>query len=489
MSRACKSDSYNSCDRRKQTASSPARLVRLVAITVATAFSITVVLTAGPAAANPPFGGTIFIDPDIVTPSDPTTYQTAVSAGQGFRWMYDRRVNNWVYLNAYLVNASFDDGLSIEIQVNPEFGSAAAALAQATTYAPAIGQLSTTLRRDVQTVWIHRGLEPFGGGNNNLLIHTEQADAYVASGILEETLIHEASHTSLDADHAASQGWLAAQSADGGFISTYARDNPTREDIAESFLTWVAVRHRPDRISQQLYDTIIQTIPNRIAYFDSQSLDMYPITGGPPPPPTTVMPPSTTTTTPPSTTTTLASWDGCPSVLQPSCIPAGQARMQVLEKAEGKEKMKLQWRRLGAYATRSQFGNPVSGQTVAALCIYDQSGSLVQDFVIDRAGQFCESGRCWKASGSEGYAYKDKVLAADGISKLRFSGGSDKGKVDAAGRNKAAKGHTSLPVGVAAGLAGSSSPTIQFVTSGGLCIGATMTAVQRDDGLNFQAVR
>jgi hypothetical protein len=447
------------------------------------------VVTAGSAAANPPFSGTIFIDPDIVTASDLTTYQSAVSAGQGYRWMYDRRVNNWVYLNAYLVNASFDDGLSIEIQVNPEFGSAAEALAQAQTYAPAIGQLSTALRRDVQTVWIHRGLEPFGGGNNNLLIHTEQADAYVASGILEETLIHEASHTSLDADHAASQGWLAAQSADGEFISTYARDNPTREDIAESFLTWVAVRHRPDRISQQLYDTIIQTIPNRIAYFDSQSLDMYPITGGPPPPPTTVMPPSTTTTTPPSTTTTLPSWDGCPSVLQASCIPAGQARMQILEKAAGKEKMKLQWRRLGANATRAQFGNPVSGQTVAALCIYDQSGNLVQDFVIDRARQLCGSGRCWKASGAEGYAYKDKVLAADGISKLRFSGGSEKGKVDAAGRNKAAKGNASLPVGVAAGLAGSSSPTIQFVTSGGLCIGATMTSVQRDDGLNFQAVR
>ena len=117
-------------------------------------------VTAGSAAANPPFSGTIFIDPDIVTASDLTTYQSAVSAGQGYRWMYDRRVNNWVYLNAYLVNASFDDGLSIEIQVNPEFGSAAEALAQAQTYAPAIGQLSTALRRDVQTCLLYTSPSP-----------------------------------------------------------------------------------------------------------------------------------------------------------------------------------------------------------------------------------------------------------------------------------------------------------------------------------------
>jgi hypothetical protein len=129
----------------------------------------------------------------------------------------------------------------------------------------------------VQTVWIHKGLQPFGGGNNNLLIHTEQADDYIASGILEEALVHEASHTSLDAAHAAAPGWLAAQTADDEFISTYARDNPTREDIAESFLPWLAVRYRPDRITAALAGTITRTIPNRLAYFDSKSFVMAPV--------------------------------------------------------------------------------------------------------------------------------------------------------------------------------------------------------------------
>ncbi len=199
--------------------------------------------------------------------------------------MYDRRVSAFITLNAFLFNATFDDGLAAEIQVNPEFGDSTEAGIEANKYATAIGRLPTVLRKDVQTVWIHKGNQPFGGGNNNLLIHTEQGDAYVAAGILEETFVHEAAHTSLDAQHASASGWLAAQSADPEFISTYARDNPTSEDIAESFLTWLAVRHRRGRISDSLANTITSTIPNRLTYFDNQNFNMYPVVA----PPATVL--------------------------------------------------------------------------------------------------------------------------------------------------------------------------------------------------------
>jgi len=93
-------------------------------------------------------------------------------------------------------------GLTTEIQVNPEFGNSEVALAEAEKYAEVIGRLPTALRNDVETVWIHKGTEPFGGGNNNLLIHIGQAEIYMNDGILEETFVHEASNTSLDASHA-----------------------------------------------------------------------------------------------------------------------------------------------------------------------------------------------------------------------------------------------------------------------------------------------
>jgi hypothetical protein len=190
--------------------------------------------------------------------------------------MFDRRVNNWITVDAYLFNATFDDGLSVEVQVNPEFGSAELAQAPAEKYAIVIGRLPSTLRKDVQTVWIHKGTELFGGGNNNLLIHIGQADVYESEGILEETFVHEASHTSLDHPHATAAGWVAAQDKDPTFISTYARDNPTREDIAETVLLYLAVRHGQDRIPSEIESTVLKTIPNRIQYLDGLTWDLYP---------------------------------------------------------------------------------------------------------------------------------------------------------------------------------------------------------------------
>jgi hypothetical protein len=108
----------------------------------------------------PPFSGTIFIDPDIVTANDPSAYQSIEDKGQGERTMFDRRVNNWITRNAFLFEARFDDGLKIEVQVNPEFGTSDAGKTEALRYMHAIGQLPTSLHKDVQTVWLHQGLQP-----------------------------------------------------------------------------------------------------------------------------------------------------------------------------------------------------------------------------------------------------------------------------------------------------------------------------------------
>ena len=134
---------------------------------------------------------------------------------------------------------------------------------------------------EVQTDEAFRNLDTMlragGGGNNNLLIHTGSiAQGYIAEGILEETFVHESAHTSLDAYHAASPGWLAAQAADMEFISTYARDNPTQEDVAESFLPWLMLQLAGDRIDPAMKQTIEATIPARLAYFDAQGFDLRP---------------------------------------------------------------------------------------------------------------------------------------------------------------------------------------------------------------------
>jgi hypothetical protein len=235
-------------------------------------------LPVAPAQAEPPFGGTVYLDEDIIPSDSPTRYTGLVATGQGQRQMFDRRLNAFASFNAYLFLASYSDGLQIEFQVNPEFGSAQAAQDVVAFYAPVIGRLPRALRTQVQTSWIHQGDHDFGGGNNNLLIHTGAlAQLYVDLGVLEEVLAHEATHTSLDAAHAGTPGWLAAQQSDAEFISTYARDNPTREDVAESFVPWLGVTCARGRMDSGVVGTIESTIPARLAYFEAQGFDLAPL--------------------------------------------------------------------------------------------------------------------------------------------------------------------------------------------------------------------
>ena len=225
----------------------------------------------------PPFQGTAFIDPDLIVASDPSALRSLHYAGRDTRTMFDRRADAFVPTDAYLFNATFEGETVVEVQVNAEFGDPVLAERHAAFYARAIGQLPAGLRTRVETVWIHRGVMPFGGGNDNILVHSGKAAEYLRDGVLEEILMHEAAHTSLDPIHAAADAWLAAQDADGGFISDYARDHPGREDVAESFGPFFALRHRRERISRGMAETIQATMPNRIEYFDRLDLDMHPV--------------------------------------------------------------------------------------------------------------------------------------------------------------------------------------------------------------------
>lgn len=68
-----------------------------------------------PAVVRPPFNGTIFIDPDIITDTDPTTFTGLVYSGHASREMFDRRVNTWVTLEPSLFDATFRDGLKCRV--------------------------------------------------------------------------------------------------------------------------------------------------------------------------------------------------------------------------------------------------------------------------------------------------------------------------------------------------------------------------------------
>lgn len=217
-----------------------------------------------------PYHGTIFLDNDILTEADPTKFQSIQYIGTGKRRVADRRLpGQWGEVNCYLFEVNYADGKTVEGRVNMEFANVSVAEKHARFYAEAIGRLPKLLLKDYASFIIHKGQKLFGGGSDHFLIHIGQGKAYIADGILEETLFHEATHVSIDKYYRMDRGWLEAQEKDGAFISSYAAENPIREDLAETLLLFYALKYQPGRLDQKIQATVIETIPNRIQYLES----------------------------------------------------------------------------------------------------------------------------------------------------------------------------------------------------------------------------
>lgn len=231
--------------------------------------AVAVILACGPMpllAEQPPFSstaGTVF---DIIRADDPTTFACLEPRGRAARQIWDKRVDGEPVVEAYIFVARFTDGTNIEFAVNPEFGAAAAAATEASRYAKALGQLPTSLRRGIARFSIHKGDEGFHAGTGQIVVYAGRAEQRQTYDHLEESLFHEAVHAAWDADYRLSAAWIAAQSADGGFLTDYAAASPDREDLAETALFAFAILHHPDRLPPADTADTERAVPHRIAF-------------------------------------------------------------------------------------------------------------------------------------------------------------------------------------------------------------------------------
>lgn len=255
-------------------------MTSLVASALAVAMSVA--FTAGPAAAegaggiapgsvSPPYAGTAWISPDVITPTAPTDLISLAYAGMQTRRTFDRRVDDWVTLRSHIFRATFGCARrTVDVVVNPEF-TLTEATTQAERFADVVGRLPPGSRAAVAELWIHAGRMPMGGGNGALTIHTDVPEREWP--FIEEVLLHEAAHASLDPQFGAAVDWpqwRSLRESDPGFVSEYARDYPDREDIAESYGAFALVRAADARLDLRAdAQTITAVIPNRLAYLES----------------------------------------------------------------------------------------------------------------------------------------------------------------------------------------------------------------------------
>lgn len=190
-----------------------------------------------------------------------------------------------------------------------------------------------------------------------------------------------------------------------------------------------------------------------------------------------------------------------PSRTEPLCAPNVQNTCNVSflkgslfidERSPGSEKWVAKMS--GGPVGQEELGNPINppcGNTKYALCVYDDHGSLAGQLTIDRAGGRCSArnSECWRRIGADsrsakGYNYSDVDGATVGVNKVRLRNGPS-GKLFLKADNDGGQ----LPLGIAESLNGSSSATLQFVTSDAGCFSIDLNRVKRADGQVFRASR
>ena len=254
-------------------------------VLAASAFFLTI-----SAHAAPPYDGTVWIDADVIVTTDTTTFVDHLPpTGRGVQhtgnhprlMMHARNPDRWSTLNAHIYHAWYgagmdsQSGLMIELQVNPVFAEARARELPE-RYARMVGQLPAVLREAVDEIEINPGDYSASGFHRGwacgIYLYVDMMEAEWNRPFAEEIILHEAAHC-LEDEHPNTAGWRDAQDADAEFISEHAASQPHREDFAETFSAWTAVRYTPDCLDDSDRTLIASAIPSRIAYLDEAISD------------------------------------------------------------------------------------------------------------------------------------------------------------------------------------------------------------------------
>lgn len=229
-----------------------------------------------------PFSGTVHNLPNISPTSElETKFKSLSFIGREQRKMYDRRAqiegdpwSGWIQVEAFIFKSVFSDnmGVPLEIRVNPEFGTEAKAKEQALRYSQILGQSPLEFRARLEIMDLNKGTWSDGGGGGgnherkSLNLNTGHGEDMIEKKTIHNFFIHELCHVTFDYLHKDKGEWICAQNNDGKFISEYARDSPTTEDIAESLTAWYLITFHPDSVSKEKITKIQETIPHRLQY-------------------------------------------------------------------------------------------------------------------------------------------------------------------------------------------------------------------------------
>lgn len=151
-----------------------------------------------------------------------------------WKWMDSERVESFTW--SIDGNSEITISVSLDIPQNRSDLSRSVALAFASVPREIRGSQNYGIAVD------DRDGGYYGEEYNRVILGYEQTLSTLADGFLEELLTHEVAHAELDKHFYNTSGWSNAVSQDSGrFISEYASENPSTEDVAETILPLAAI--------------------------------------------------------------------------------------------------------------------------------------------------------------------------------------------------------------------------------------------------------
>lgn len=212
-------------------------------------------------------------DFDFITENDPSTFERLDYLGfQEFEMPDKRGEGEPLVQKAYVFKVSFSDGTAVDIAQDKDFGDRQAAERDAMRYAPRIGKLPRLYRQNIRHVVVHKGgadTTAFAEDKGHFFVlYSDNATRRIATHDLEETIFHEGTHASIQANYLNRSPWERAKSLDKAYVTDYA-STEEQEDFAESALFAYALIRHPDRFPATEREKIQKQIPNRIEFFRS----------------------------------------------------------------------------------------------------------------------------------------------------------------------------------------------------------------------------
>lgn len=208
-------------------------------------------------------------DIDFIVETDPDAFENLSFVGRMDKEMPSSISNELFDTNTFIFEATFSDDETLEIWCHSAFETETAAREYAEKISPRLGKLPAFQRNLLNHVVVHKGdATAFAEIEGRFfMLYSDNIDDRISTNDLEETIFHESVHASYQSLYENDPIWLNAQMSDPTFITEYAQNNVSLEDMAESALFAYTYITQPGRLSPDIEQWLETNIPNRIEFF------------------------------------------------------------------------------------------------------------------------------------------------------------------------------------------------------------------------------